>query len=133
MKYFQIFILSYFLIASNPQTDTISADTQTIPNPQCLEAFQLKIFQVLDRGVLAHLCPRDFPSYDKDAFKSCDLEGDIVYMPVKPSENDYVDDQKISLFEHECFAADGVYTYQTKLGTKRVRKIKVVDARIRSL
>lgn len=93
-------------------------------HPKCVDSSKIKVFQVLDDGILAHLCPVNYPSYYDDAFEACELKGDIVYLYVSPSENNYVDDQKITLPHYKCFMENGTYKYHTKNDIRKtVRKI----------
>lgn len=83
----------------------------------------------MDYGILAHLCPTDYPSYFDNVFDACALKGDVVFMPVKKSQNDFVDDQKITLPDELCFVPDGVFKYSTvKDREKTVRKITIIEA-----
>jgi hypothetical protein len=98
-------------------------------NDKCLGVHQMKVLQVLDDGILANLCPSEYPSYYKDCFDAARSEGEIVYMPVNPKYNDYVDDQKITLPNTQCFCKDGTFKYTTNGGVeKTVRKIKIVSS-----
>ena len=99
-------------------------------NENCFDSFKMKVFQVGDTSILARLCPIDSPRYYQDPWDYCDLKGDLVYMEV-PINNDYVDDQKISLPEKKCFISDGTYSYKTRDGfDKTVRKIKIIDSQV---
>ena len=85
----------------------------------------------MNDGILAYLCPTEYSSIYDDAFDACIVKGDIVYMSVRPHNNDYVDDQKVTLPDDKCFIADGTYTYTTvKNLQKRVRKIKIMNSQI---
>lgn len=100
---------------------------QQIPatNQTCLSSEKMIVFQIIDEGILAHVCPTDMPGYGL----RCQTEGDMVFLPVKPQENDYVDEQKVTLPANKCFVADGVFSYYTRDKKKRrVRKIKIIDA-----
>ncbi len=127
-----LFVLTLLLLAgcATPSTSPSGASTHaTIRNERCLESPRIRVFQVLDHGILANLCPTSFKSYYDDAFDACNADGDTVYMPVKPAQNDYVDDQKVTLPDEKCFVADGTFSYVTaKDMNKRVRKIKIIDA-----
>lgn len=80
-------------------------------NGQCLDSSKLQVTTILKEGILAQLCPSEFPSYYDDAFDACLLKGTAVFLPVKAEENNYVDDQKVTLAEDKCFAEDGVYIH----------------------
>ena len=107
------------------------APSETIRSEQCLDSNKLKVFQALDNGVLAHLCPVAYPSYYDDAFDACFVKGDFVFLSVKGKNNDLVDDQRIILPEGQCFVSDGVYKYTTRQKIdKTIRKIKIIDSQI---
>jgi len=91
----------------------------------------MRVLQVIsnssDNGILAFLCPIEYPSYYANAFEACSVQGDLVFMAVNPKENDYVDDQKITLPDNQCFVPDGTFSYVTRRDMdKRVRKIKLI-------
>lgn len=103
----------------------------TIRNQNCIDRNQFKVMQVVEYGVLAHLCPIDFPSFYRNAFDACMSEGDLIFIPVSPSENDYVDDQKVTLAEDQCIMENGTYRYETKSDIiKTVRKIRIIDSQV---
>jgi hypothetical protein len=135
------FFLLYFLIVgcATPATPQeiiktpqaiIKTPQETLRNEQCLDSNKLKTLQVLDHGVLAHLCP-SYPSYYHRAFDACRVEGDLVYMPVKQQDNDYVDDEIVQLSSDKCFTADGVYKYTTRENIRKtVRKLKIINLQV---
>lgn len=93
-----------------------------------MQSPNLQVFQVLDNGILAHLCPVDYPSFYSDAFEACIAKGDLVFMSVPPKANDYADNQKITLTKTQCFVGDGTYSYPRKDGVKAtVRNIKILE------
>ncbi len=97
-------------------------------NVQCYESRKLKIFQVIDHGILARICPTEYPSYYRNEFEACLTEGELVYMSVKANENDFVDDQQVTLASNQCFIPDGVFSYTTSKDIpKRVRKIRIAN------
>ena len=100
------------------------------PNEKCYDSPNMKVLQILNDGILAYLCPVADSRSRLDVFDFCHLNGDVVYMKVKSSENDYVDDQKVSLPADKCFVPDGTYTYPTKYERKRVRKIKIMNSQL---
>ena len=105
----------------------IPSRPNVIHGETCKKSPRLKVFQVLDDGILAYLCPTDYPSLYDDAFEACIVKGDLVYMPVAPKTNDYVDNQKVTLPQSQCFAANGTYSYTRRDGhTATVRKIKIL-------
>lgn len=74
------------------------------------------------------MCPVDTPShYDDDPWSYC-YRGDTVYMAVAGKANDYVDEQKVTLKENQCFVGVGKFKYTNKRGDeKTIRKIKIVE------
>ena len=107
------------------------APPETIRNEKCLDFDKMKVFQITNDGILAHLCPDNYPSYYRDSYDACVVHGDLVWLPVKKKDNDYVDEQKVQLPNKKCFMADGVYRYTTRQEIERsVRKIKIADANV---
>lgn len=99
-----------------------------IQGEKCRLSPRLRVFQVLDDGILAHLCPIDYPSYYDNAFEACVLKGEVVYLPVRPRENNYVDEQKITLPDTKCFAENGTHSYLSNNNMRKtVRKIKILE------
>lgn len=106
----------------------VASRPKDIGGESCLESPKLKVFQVLDTGILAHLCPTDYPSYYEDAFEACTIKGDLVYLAVPKKTNDYVDNQKVTLTKTQCFVGDGTYSYTRSDGHKAtVRNIKILE------
>lgn len=102
---------------------------------KCMASPNLIILQVLDHGILAQLCPVDYPDYYNNAFDACAIKGDTVHMAIPPEQNDYVDNQKITLNNTQCFVSDGTYKYIRNDGIRStVRNIKIVteDPSVRS-
>ncbi|MBX3720199.1 MAG: hypothetical protein KF713_00020 [Turneriella sp.] len=94
----------------------------------CYESNKIKVMQIFDKGILAHLCPIEYRKFYQDEFDACRAEGELVFLPVKPNENDYVDDQKVTLPQNQCFAPDGTFSYTRSDDVqKRVRKIKIIN------
>ena len=93
-----------------------------IRNEKCMASDKLKVIQVLDNGALAHLC------YDGYDHYGCNGEYDLVFLSVDSRDNDLVDDQKIVLPEDKCFLAIGRFFYESKIGRKVVRKVKIENA-----
>jgi hypothetical protein len=127
-------LLSIFVFVGCAQIQkTITpGPSKTIQNDKCFESQKMKVFQVLEDGILAHICPTEYPSYFDNAFDACATKGDIVYMSVNPKQNDYVDDQKIELPENNCFGSDGTYSYLTAKDNlkKTVRKIRIINSEV---
>lgn len=93
-------------------------------NSACISETQAIIFQVLDEGALAHICPRFDFQYDK-LIDSCRYNGTLVYI----THNDnYVDNQLVKLHKNQCFASGGAYRYQNKNGDiKTIREISIIN------
>ena len=83
-----------------------------VSNKECFDSNRIKVSKVMNDGVLARLCPVKKSSYESDPFYMCEYDGDKVYLPVKVSDNDFVDDQKFTLPKDKCFIPDGVFTYK---------------------
>ena len=93
-----------------------------------MQSPRLQVFQVLDGGILAYLCPVDYPSYFDNAFEACMAKGDLVFMSVARKANDYVDNQKVTLTKTQCFVGDGTFSYTRKDHDKAtVRNIKILE------
>ena len=65
--------------------------------------------------------------FDKST-NGCNGEYDLVFLSVDSRDNDLVDDQKIVLPEDKCFLAIGRFFYESKVGRKVVRKVKIENA-----
>lgn len=116
-------------LPTSKTSSSIFSKPTVVRHEACYETPHMKVFQVMDYGILAHLCPTDFPSYYDNVFDACAVKGDVVFMPVKKSQNDFVDDQRITLPEELCFAPDGVFKYSTVSDReKTVRKITIIEA-----
>lgn len=93
-----------------------------------MESPYLKVLQVVDEGILAYLCPINYPSYYDDVFEACVTKGDIVFMEVPKKQNDFVDNQKITLAKNQCFVGNGTYSYTSNNGQRRtVRNLVVLQ------
>lgn len=100
---------------------TSSRPTEIIPNPKCENVAALKVFQVLDKFVLAEVC---------DETDSNFCFGHIVYL-AKEKDKIYYDDQKIIPASDQCFEYVGTYRYTTTANTNKVvPKAKLVSSRI---
>jgi hypothetical protein len=130
--YAPLMLLTSVLLTSCAAIQRVTAtQPDKIRNENCMESPRLEVVQVVDTGILAYLCPVNFPDYYDDAFDACINKGDVVYMPVSQRKNDYVDDQKVTLPQDKCFSADGTYKFvSTKNIMKTVRKIKIVEAEV---
>lgn len=96
----------------------------TVPNPDCEEVSQFRVFQVLDDFALAYACENT--SYDRpDTF----CHGHTVYLPREPSKI-YYDDQIIKSPPDKCVVYVGTYRIERRYDYKTVPVVKFVDARI---
>ena len=94
---------------------------ETIRNPKCENIVALRVFQTLDKFVLADTCEETDSQY---------CFGHIVYFE-KEKDKIYYDEQKIIPSSEQCFAYVGTYKYTTRAeSTKVVPKAKLVSARI---
>ncbi len=90
-------------------------------NENCLGDQRLEVLQVLNDGILGHLCP---------AFDDC-YKGDLVYMYVNHSQNDYVDNQIIELPDTQCFGKNGTYSYINKRDDRKtIRRVKIISSAV---
>lgn len=106
----------------------IALRPKAIRGQPCMVSPKLKVLQVLNDGVLAYLCPMNYPSSYEDAFDACIVKGDLVYMSVPAKTNDYVDNQKVTLAKNQCFVGDGTYSYIRHDGVKAtIRNVKILE------
>lgn len=93
-------------------------------NPACISETRVIIFQVLNEGALAHICPRFDFQYNR-LIDSCRYNGALVYITYN---DNYVDNQLIKLRKDQCFTTGGAYRYSNKNGDiKTVRKISIIN------
>jgi hypothetical protein len=94
---------------------------------KCMSSPYLQVLQVIDDGILAHICPTSYSSVYDDAFDACVVEGDTVFMEVPKDKNFFVDDQKITLNQNQCFVGVGTFAYNSSGGRRRtVRSITII-------
>ncbi len=123
----KILILAMGFALTGCETMKLASRPKVIRGADCLESPYMKVLQVVDEGVLAHLCPVNYPSYYDDAFEACTLKGDTVFMEIPKKQNDFVDEQKITLQKNQCFVGNGTFSYTSADGRRRtVRNIVVV-------
>lgn len=128
MKHQKISVLFCILIFSACSSFRPSP---TIRSESCLDSSKLQVLQVLDTGILAHVCPIEFPSYYDDAFEACVSKGDLVFMEVDKSVNFFVDEQKVQLEKESCFVPNGTFSYTNKNNDRKtVRWIKIADSQV---
>lgn len=106
----------------------------TVRDSRCYQSPHLKVFQVLDDGALAHICPAVSPYYTLSVFEAC-FSGDLVFLKnstrLRSVAGSLVDDQKITLDETKCFVPSGTYTYFTTKDLKKtVREVELQEALI---
>ena len=120
MKKVYLGILS-MVLAGCTTLQTINRPSETIPNPKCENIAALKVFQVLDKFVLAETC---------DETDSMFCFGHTVYM-AKEKDKIYYDDQKIIPSSEQCFSYVGTYQYTTRAeSNKVVPKTKLVPSKV---
>lgn len=119
------------LVAASMGIPLSQAHAAEIPSAplglQCLDTKRIKVSQVLNEGILARLCFVDLRKFLNDPFENCNTEGDTVFLKVNPADNDYVDNQKVTLPENKCLVPDGTYSYTANGEKKRVRKVRIAD------
>jgi len=94
---------------------------KTIRNAKCEDIQSFKVFQVLDRFVLANVCNESDTIY---------CFGHIVYIP-KEKGKIYYDDQMIIVKSGECPVYVGTYKYQTRDGLlKTVPIVKIINSQV---
>lgn len=81
---------------------------KVVRNPKCLDSNKFEIQSINDQGIIAKLCPSKFKDYYDDAFDAC-YDSPKIFLPVASDDNNYVDNQKVTLPEGQCFISDGVY------------------------
>jgi hypothetical protein len=120
MKKVSLFILCAIL-AGCTTLQTINKPSETVANPKCENVAALRVFQVLDKFVLAETC---------DATDERYCFGHTVYF-AKEKDKIYYDEQKIVPAEDQCFEYVGTYKYTTRAeSNKVVPKAKLVSSRI---
>lgn len=93
-------------------------------NPACTSGSKILILQVLDDGVLWHICPKVNWNYS-DYKTDCKPDGRLVYLT---PDNNYVDEQIVKIKRNECFAEIGTYRYLNKKDDiKTVRAIEIIN------
>ncbi|MBQ4472168.1 MAG: hypothetical protein II942_02870 [Alphaproteobacteria bacterium] len=107
------------------------APPQMIRNEKCEDIPAIRVFQVLDKSILARAC--EYGKYTGDLF--CD--GYVIYMK-KEKGKIYYDDLKIEPKNNECFMYVDSYTYETQQYNKDTKSFekktvpvaKIVDAEV---
>ncbi len=115
-----ISIILFLLIfgCETMQTPTIQTPTEkTFRNPKCEDIKSFRVFQVLDKHILANVC--------EDEYGLC--MGHTVYFK-KEKGKIYFDDQIIKVRDNECAIYSGTFRYQTRQGYKTVPIVKIIDS-----
>lgn len=124
----KILAIALMVALTGCETMKIASRPKAIRGVECVDSPYMKVFQVVDGGILAHICPTNYPSYYDDAFEACVTKGDTVFMEVPKEVNNFVDDQKITLEKNQCFVGNGTYSYTSSDGRRRtVRNIAVLQ------
>jgi hypothetical protein len=116
----KIFIILLLCIVGCETTQTTSR------NPKCENIKYFKVFQVLDKFVLATAC-RDC---DNEYFDRTNYCGGHVVSFKKEKEIIYFDDQIIKVKNNECAIYLGTYQYPTSDGYKTVPIVQIIDSKI---
>jgi len=128
MKSLKIGVCLLFIFLVGCETMKLASRPKSIQGNECIESPYMKVLQVVDDGVLAYICPTNYPSYYDDAFEACIVKGDTVFMEVPKKQNDFVDNQKITLAKNQCFVGNGTYSYTSNDGRRRtIRNIVVLQ------
>ncbi|MBQ4123794.1 hypothetical protein IJD44_08775 [bacterium] len=96
-------------------------------NPECIRGRKFLVAQVLERGVLAYVCPI-VNWHDYSVKTDCIFNGQLVFL----TDNDnYVDEQIVKLNRKQCLVEKGTYQYWAKNDTRKtVRKVSIENSRI---
>jgi len=89
-------------------------------NPKCEDVRAFKVFQVLDKFVLASICEYYDTQY---------CMGHTVIFK-KEKGKIYYDDQVIKVKDNECAIYTGTYRYQTQGGYKTVPIVKIINSKM---
>ncbi len=120
----KLIVISFLLFVFGCETTQTSVQKtvhpKTIRNPKCEDVYSFKVFQVLDKYILADVC------LDNDYLGRM---GHTVCFQ-KEKGKIYYDDQIIKVNENECAIYIGTYQYQTRGGYKTVPIVKIIDSRI---
>jgi hypothetical protein len=128
MKFKKICIYALVAFLVGCETMQLAPRPKTIHGRECIASPYLRVMQVGDKGVLGHICPTSYPSYDSNAFDSCIFNGDAIFMEVLKTQNNFVDNQKITLEKNQCFVGNGTYAYTSADGQRRtVRSIVILQ------
>lgn len=121
MKKLFVFLLLFFIFCS-------SNIALAEKNPDCVRGRRFLVAQVLERGVLAYVCPI-VNWHDYSVKTDCIFNGQLVFL----TDNDnYVDEQIVKLNRKQCLVEKGTYQYWAKNDTRKtVRKVSIENSRIK--
>jgi hypothetical protein len=127
MNVSKILLIATVFALISCETMQVMKRPKEIRGIECLDSPYMKVLQIVDAGILAQICPVNYPSYYDDTFEACTVKGDTVFMEVPKDQNDFVDNQKITLPKNQCFGGNGTYSYTSADGQRRtVRNIMMV-------
>lgn len=127
MMILKVLFMTAVLVSTGCETMKVATRPKTIGGFECLDSPYMKVLQIIDKGILAYICPINYPSYYDDTFEACAIKGDAVFMEVPKKQNDFVDNQKITLEKNQCFVGNGTFSYTSADGQRRtVRNVVVV-------
>lgn len=112
------FIVLLLLIIGCETTHTSFQDPSR--NPKCEDVKAFKVFQVLDKFVLANVCEDNNTEF---------CFGHVVRIN-KEKETIYYDDQVIKVKYNECAIYTGTFKYETNRGYKTVPIVKIINSRM---
>ncbi|MBN1281918.1 MAG: hypothetical protein JW985_03020 [Alphaproteobacteria bacterium] len=97
-----------------------------IPNPECdFTVDGIKVFQVIDKGILARFIYRD---HEEGVYKEYSGGDNIFYIPSSKKKLEDMYDDKIMNVPTGCFKKNGTYSYSTAMGSKNtIRKLKYIE------
>lgn len=115
-----IFIFLFGCETTSTSIHSTEKNSNTMRNPKCEDVTKFKVFQVLDKFVLANVCNKDDDDY---------CFGHVVYFE-KEKGKIYYDDQVIKVKDNECAIYTGTYRYQTPGGYKTVPIVKIINSQM---
>ena len=125
-----VLIIMILLSCGTKQTSKSLQKEQSkaIRNSKCEDIQDMKVFQILNKFVLAYICDN---SYLKNrALSRLSCNGPVVYIQ-KEQGKIYYDDQIISVKDDECVIFTGTYKYKANFGLmKTVPKVKIIKLQV---
>ena len=135
--------------SSGEKTISRKATVDSIYDSRCLDSKSFIVESSSESGIFAKHCPKKFKSYHDDTFDAC-ASSPVFFLAIKKVNNDYADNEKVTLRKNECLIKDGIYeyvshadsmTYMALIATNpnlkkrlpgpkktRVRKLKIIKA-----